>query len=104
MKTIVKPSVLLLALGIFLNTALYAQYTTGSTNSSPATSTAQTSTTTNKQAAPKSGTTKNMQPKKAASPHKMLTKNEWQKRLDDIKPKVEALANNAKNESYAKFT
>src|SRR5438034_2948721 len=93
MKTMIaKGTVLALALGILLNAGLYAQYNSNTTNSSHPSYTTK--------ATPATTATKQAQPVKSrTSAHKMLTKKDWQKRYNEIKPKVDALSKKAKAET-----
>src|ERR1043165_5241324 len=105
---IVKAAALSIMLGLLINTGVFAQYSPSTTNSNSSTSTstsATKATPATKQANPPAQA-KQAQPKKAeASPtHKMMTKKDWEKRYNEIKPKVEALANKAKTDANADLT
>ena len=90
MKIIIaKATALSLALGIMLNTGLFAQNSPTTTESTPSTATS------------KEAPSKQAEPKKAGEPatHKAMTKDDYMKRYNEMKPKLDELSSNAKVEA-----
>ena len=73
-----------------LSTGLFAQTTPTGGNPKPASPSSTTTTTT---------TTKQSMPMKPSATHKEETKDQWMKRYNDMKPKLDQISANAKMES-----